>query len=304
MIPEAVAPHRVRERPPLARFALSQAALLALCCALTVSHGAIAQPAARSSVTGAARLSAPEIMRRAWDHPEASSLTARMELRLVDSNGERVRRLLVFRRRAGTQRDTLLRFTAPADLAGTALLIRDFSAGSRPGRENEQWLYVPALKQVRRLAAADLAAPLMDSDFTLADLATPPLEDLRFELLGEETLAGAPCWRIGAVAASPSVAQRLGYARSELWVRQQDYGIAQELRTLTPPLESGPALQRRLTVLRAERYSGYWVPTEVDIATLRGAETLHRTLLKLTGLKINPEIEERVFDEKELGRGW
>ncbi len=146
-----------------------------------------------------------------------SDRTQRMTLRIVDRRGgTRERKIEVYYKKLERDRSkSLLFFTWPPEVKGTGFL-----QWIDPHSENRQWLYLPELKRVRRIAGASRRESFMGTDFSFEDLAimTEILDwterDAKSSVIGEETCAEAQCW----VLAFEPQEKQLAYARIRLWL--------------------------------------------------------------------------------------
>ena len=80
-------------------------------------------------------------------------------------------------------------FDRPRDLKGTAILT--FTHKTTP---DEQWLYLPALKRVKRISSADKSGPFMGSEFAYEDLSSQEVEKYVYRYLRDESLEGELCF--------------------------------------------------------------------------------------------------------------
>ena len=94
------------------------------------------------------------------------------------------------RRRTARAR-SVLRFTAPAEVKGVALLVVN-----HPDRASDQWMWTPAIERDRRIALQDRSTRFFGTDFSFEDLEERDVNQYDYTLLGEETVDGAPCWKI------------------------------------------------------------------------------------------------------------
>src|SRR6185369_10747955 len=85
----------------------------------------------------------------------------------------------------------VLRFTSPAEVKGVALLIVN-----HPERSSDQWMWTPALERERRIALQDRSTRFFGTDFSFEDLEERDTNQFEYKLLAEESIAGAPCWKI------------------------------------------------------------------------------------------------------------
>jgi hypothetical protein len=140
--------------------------------------------------------------------------TAKMILR-DKQGGEAVR---TFRMMALEQKDdgdkTLAFFDRPADLAGTAVLT--YSHALVP---DDQWLYLPEVKRVKRISSQNKAALFMGSEFAYEDLSTWEVKKYKYKYLRDETLDGNDCFVIENTPAYLDSA----YSKQIEWVDKQIY---------------------------------------------------------------------------------
>ena len=81
---------------------------------------------------------------------------------------------------------SVLRFTAPAEVKGVALLIVN-----HPDRSSDQWMWTPAIARERRIALQDRSTRFFGTDFSFEDLEERDIDQFEFKLLDEETVDGA-----------------------------------------------------------------------------------------------------------------
>src|SRR5437867_4359725 len=113
----------------------------------------------------------------------------------------------------------VLRFTAPAEVKGVALLVLN-----HPDRSSDQWMWTPALNRDRRIALQDRSTRFFGTDFSFEDLEERDTNQFDYKLLAEETVGGAACWKIES---QPKREKSSQYTHSLLWVRKDNYVVAQ-----------------------------------------------------------------------------
>jgi hypothetical protein len=100
-------------------------------------------------------------------------------------------------------------FDSPGDVAGTAILV--FSHGLTP---DDQWLYMPAIKRVKRISTRSKSGPFVGSEFAYEDISTWVPEKYTYRYLGSEPLDGADCFKVANTPAFPDS----GYSLLHEWV--------------------------------------------------------------------------------------
>ena len=109
---------------------------------------------------------------------------------------------------------TLIVFDEPRDVKGTALLT--FSHKVDP---DDQWLYLPALKRVKRISSRNKSGPFMGSEFAYEDLASQEVEKYTYRYIEDDTLDGQPMFLIER----DPVDENSGYRRQLAWIDQAEY---------------------------------------------------------------------------------
>lgn len=132
---------------------------------------------------------------------------------------QRVRRIAAVAKLfdGGATEKRLLRFLAPADVKGTGLLTFDYAA-----KDDDMWLYLPALRKSRRIISSEKSKNFMGSEFTYADMNIPNLDQFSYSVLRQEPFDGVDCWVVEDKPASEDVAEEYGYSRRVAWVGQSD----------------------------------------------------------------------------------
>ena len=116
---------------------------------------------------------------------------------------------------AGNRR--VVRFTAPADIAGTAVLTVE-----NKGSDDDIWVYLPALKKVRRLPASSRKDAFVGTDFSYGDVLGHPVAEWNHRVVRSETVGGAPTRVIESTPRDGGVTAATGYARRVSWLRAGD----------------------------------------------------------------------------------
>src|SRR5262245_24202700 len=113
---------------------------------------------------------------------------------------------------------SVLRFTAPAEVKGVALLVVN-----HPERASDQWMWTPAIERERRIALQDRSTRFFGTDFSFEDLEERDVDQFDYALRSDETIDGAVCWR---VESTPKEGKSSQYTRSVVWVRKDNYALA------------------------------------------------------------------------------
>jgi outer membrane lipoprotein-sorting protein len=184
----------------------------------------------------------------------------------------------------GTSR-AILKFTAPPEVKGVALLIVN-----HPDRASDQWMWTPAIERDRRIALQDRSTRFFGTDFSFEDLEERDVNQYDYQLIGEETVDGASCWKIQSV---PKERKSSQYTRSVVWVRKDNYAFAR--------IESyvKEAVVRRLDYSDIQNVQGIWTARRLEMTDLRRGS---RTRLTLDKLQYNVAMNEDDFTLQALRR--
>jgi len=117
----------------------------------------------------------------------------------------------------GVSNRRLIRFNSPSDVRGTSVLTVE-----NPGADDDIWIYLPALRKVRRLTAANKKDAFIGTDFSYGDIVGYPPEQWTHRLLRTETVDGQPTRVIESLPRDATVAANSGYSRRITWVRAAD----------------------------------------------------------------------------------
>ena len=181
---------------------------------------------------------------------------------------------------------SILRFTAPPEVKGVALLIVN-----HPDRASDQWMWTPAIERDRRIALQDRSTRFFGTDFSFEDLEERDVNQFDYKMLGEETIDGAACWKIES---KPRESKSSQYSSSVLAIRKDNYVTAQ--------IESfsKDKLVRRIHYSDLEKIDNIWTPRTVEVLDV-GRNS--RTVLKLEKLQYNVPMKDEDFTIEALRRG-
>jgi hypothetical protein len=180
---------------------------------------------------------------------------------------------------------SVLRFTAPAEVKGVALLIVN-----HPDRSSDQWMWTPSIARERRIALQDRSTRFFGTDFSFEDLEERDLAQFEYKLLGEENVGSVTCWKIESRPRQTKVSQ---YSHSYLWVRKDNYVFAQ--------IENYKQkdLIRRAIYSEIHNDQGYWTAHTIEMQDLKRNS---RTILKLEKLQYNVPMKDEDFTLQALRR--
>jgi outer membrane lipoprotein-sorting protein len=179
----------------------------------------------------------------------------------------------------------VLRFTAPPEVKGVALLVVN-----HPDRASDQWMWTPAIERERRIALQDRSTRFFGTDFSFEDLEERDVNQYDYALLGDETIDGAACWKIESVPKQGKTSQ---YTKSIVWIRKDNYAFARVESYIKE------TAVRRLDYSDIQNVQGFWTARRLEMTDLRRGS---RTRLTLDKLEYNTPMSEDDFTLQALRR--
>ncbi|MEH6447720.1 MAG: outer membrane lipoprotein-sorting protein [Oleispira sp.] len=166
-------------------------------------------------------------------------------------------------------------FDKPKDVKGTAFL--NFS---HVEKSDDQWLYLPALKRVKRISSRNKSGPFMGSEFAYEDLSSFEIEKYTFKFLAEEQINGVDCYKVEQIPTD----KNSGYTRQVAWLDKEHFR-GQKVDFY----DRKKSLLKTLTFTDYKLYlDKYWRPMQMDMInhqTKKSTELNTATLAFKTGLK-------------------
>ncbi len=223
-----------------------------------------------------------------------SDQTANMVMELRNKQGDvstrtiRIKTLEVI----GDGDKSLSIFDKPHDVKGTAFLT--YSHALNP---DEQWLYLPALKRVKRINSKNKSGPFMGSEFAYEDLASQEIEKYTYKYLRDEKIEtrefpdGIDCFVVERYPAY----EYSGYTRQLAWINKDRY-VAEKIEFY----DRKNSLLKTLTNNGHKQYLGqYWRPDEMF---MENYQTGKSTILKWENYKFKTGLTDKDFSRNSLKR--
>jgi hypothetical protein len=237
-----------------------------------------------------------EIMDRVDARDDGDNAVQDMEMILIDKSGnQRVRKIRSYRKDQGEDTHSIMFFLSPADVKDTGFLTYDYDGVDK---DDDQWLYLPALKKTKRIASGDKSGSFMGSDFTYADMSDRELDSYDYTLMKEGEVDGVKVWQIEAIPNTDQEREETGYTKSVIFVRQDNDVVIRSVNWV----KKGKRL-KYMEVKKLELIDGIWVPTEMQMTTRKGKTTVHKTLIRSSNVRFNEELAESHFTVRKLEKG-
>jgi len=214
--------------------------------------------------------------------------TADMEMILIDSGGKQaVRRVRVKDLEVSDDGDkSLAIFDAPADVKGTVFLSHTHIT-----KPDDQWLYLPSLKRVKRIAPANKTAPFMGSEFSYEDLTSFEVEKYTYKYVGKGNAGGREAFLLEEYP----VDEHSGYSRIVVWVDSERYIVLK-----------AEYYDRRGDKLKTLVSSGfrqyldrYWRASEMEMSNHQSGK---RSILRWSDYRFHQNLRQQDFNPASLPR--
>lgn len=177
-------------------------------------------------------------------------------------------------------------FDKPRDVKGTAFL-----SFSHPVGADDQWLYLPALKRVKRIASRNKSGPFMGSEFAFEDLSSFEIEKYTYKYLQDEVCEAGQCF----VVEQYPVDKNSGYTRRVVWLDHDEFRIFK-----VEFYDRKNSLLKTLTFKGYQQYLGkYW---RADLQQMTNHQNGKSTDLQWTGYKFQSGLDDADFNKNTLKR--
>lgn len=252
-----------------------------------------------SGALGAAEYSAAEVMRMVDERYDGDSSIAEITMVLIDRRDrQRVRDLKLYSKDYGVDTKTLSLFESPADIRGTAYLNFDWKESLR---DDDSWLYLPALQRVKRLASSDTSDSFLGSDFTYADINGIEVDWYDYNFINEsEIVDDEECWVIEIIP-KPEFKDRAeeatGYSKMQSWISKEKLiqirGQVWELR--------GNRV-KFFTSSEIEQIEGIWTVKRLQAITTRNNRQEHASVLQINSIDYNVSVADELLTTEAMQR--
>ncbi len=245
----------------------------------------------------AEELDVREIMQRVIDRDTGDKSVMDMEMQLIDKNNKvRTREIRTFGMDQGEDDWSVMFFLSPADTKNTGFLTYDYDDDTK---DDDQWLYLPALGKEKRIASSDKSSSFMGSDLTNADFTKRKTKNYDYELLGEEKVGEHPVWKIKSTPRTEKEIEETGVVESISWIRKDNYMSIQSVQRLKKKGRT-----KYFKAVEIEEVDGIWVAKELRVFTKKGKVKSHSTILKFKDIKFNQDsVTEDLFTVRRLKKG-
>lgn len=245
-------------------------------------------------------LSAYEIMKKVDERYDGDTASGTSKMILIDKRDrQRVRDFSLFRKDYGEDSKSISIFKSPADIEGTSYLNYDWDDEEK---DDDSWLYLPALQKVKRIAAGDKSDPFLGSDFSFADINGLDFTWYNYTFVSQsEVIDGHDCWLIESVPKpeyKEKAEQTTGYLKSHSWVRKDNF----------------VSVRGKIWVKRGNKIKYFsasdlqlidnvWTPMKLQMITTKKDKRQHASIIQVENIEYNQPLDDSLFSSETLQRG-
>lgn len=239
-------------------------------------------------------MSAVEIINKVNSRDDGTSVSRNLKMVLMDKRGKkRVRETKSYRKYYGQNKKSILFYTAPKRLDGTGFLTYDNTKST-----DEQWLYLPAIRKVRRVSAADRGDWFLGTDFSYEDIKKETKvakEDYNFKLLGEEKMNGHTCYKLESTAKNKTIAKQLGYSKLISWIDKKIF-----ISRKTDFYDKRGGILKTLHNQDIKRIEGIWTIHHMHMVN---KQNHHTSDFYFNHVNYSKKVKNKLFTQQSLKRG-
>jgi len=240
-------------------------------------------------------LTALEIAEKVDAVDDGDNSISTMTMILIDKkNNKRVRTMKTFGKDKGVDKLSIIYFLKPNDVKNTSFLTYDYKDSNK---DDDQWLYLPALKKTKRIASTDKSGSFMGSDFSYADMTDRDVKAYNYKIKKDTVVKGHKVWILEVIPKTQKTVDEYGYTKSYMFVRKDNFMVMQAIHFLTD------GKKKFMTVKKMEKVEGIWTGLVIEMKTKKGKRTTHATILKISDIKYNQDLKESYFSVRQIEKG-
>jgi len=240
-------------------------------------------------LTAQKSLSGEEIIKKSQQsfYYAGKDMQSKVLMKLISKSGnERIRELTMLRLNEGNNGDQkyYMYFHRPADVRGMTFMVWKYT-----GKDDDRWIYIPAIKLVKRIAADDKNSSFVGSDFSYEDVSGRDLSDDIYTLKKEEKIKGRDAFVVESV---PKKASNAYFSRKVSWIDKKTFLPLKE-----DYYDKRGDLYKTFTADKIENIQD--IPTIMK-RTMLNTQNGHHTVVSFTEVKYNIGLRDNLFSERYL----
>lgn len=242
-------------------------------------------------------MTANEIMQKVDARDTGKTQISTATMTLVDKKDrKRVRKLKLFSKEFSDVDKSISFFVSPTDVKDTSFLSYDWNDEEK---EDDSWLYLPAMQRVNRTAAGDKSNSWMGSDFTFSDVEGAEVNEYTYKILSEsDPVDGHDCWKIEALPKSKAIVKKTGYLKTINWVRKDAFLVVRGINYV----KKGKRVKYYSTK-DIKKIDGIWTIGTIQMVTTKNKKVQHSSIFSLENVSYNNDVADSMFEVETMQRG-
>ena len=249
------------------------------------------------TASGSFGMTAKEIMQKVDDRDTGKTQISTATMTLIDKKDrKRERKLKLFSKEFADVDKSISFFVSPADVKDTSFLSYDWNDENK---EDDSWLYLPAMQRVNRTAAGDKSNSWMGSDFTFSDVEGAEVNEYTYKMLSEsDPVDGYDCWKIEAIPKSKAIIKKTGYLKTINWIRKDAYLVVRGINYV----KKGKKIKYYSTK-DIKKIDDIWTIGTIQMVTTKNKKVQHSSIFRLENVSYNNEVDNKMFEVETMQRG-
>jgi outer membrane lipoprotein-sorting protein len=217
-------------------------------------------------------------------------------MEMTDKRGKtRMRETHGYRKYYGSDKKTIIIYRAPKNVKGTGFLIFDYTDTQL---DDDQWLYLPAMRKVRRISASDRGDYFLGTDFSYEDIKLETrvsISDFSRKTIGEDSVDDHHCLLVEMLPVNDTVVKELGYSKGEICVDDKIWIVR---RSRIWGIQGNPL--KTIHNSDIKQVQGIWT---VHRMLVENHKTGHQTIFTFSNVDYQTPVDDSVFSKRALERG-
>lgn len=245
----------------------------------------LAAPLSLYAITGL------EIMTKEDQRDKGKDLNSTSVFRLINKRGQqRIRNTVYYWKdwygKDGFDEKTLIFFNSPPEVEGTGFLNWSYMDIAK---DDDQWLYLPALKKIKRISGSDKEDSFMGTDFTFDDMGDRQVAEDVHTLIREEPYKGRQCYVVESIPKEKDYI----YSKKIAWVDKQEWIIHKV------DFYDRKTRFMKTFLVQWVKVQDIWVRKLMEMSNV---QTGHRTIIEVDNIKVNTGLQADYFTKRTLRR--
>jgi len=238
---------------------------------------------------------AKQIQQKSIEATRVSGTESLNKMTIINRNEQkRVRQMAVITKLYdnGNTEKKLIRFAAPADVKGVGFLTYDYKK-----KDDDKWIYMPALRKTRRIISSENAKSFMGSEFSYADMTLPNIEEYTYKLLGEETVKGILCYKIEIIPINDDVLDTNGFSKKIAFIGKTDFVLRKAI--YFDVFEEKEKVMEVESIVEVDKANHKYRFKKIVMTNLQNSR---KSIFEIEQIKFNPSIPDDYFTTRYLER--